>query len=177
MAQQGVFKFCKATNTVLPKEEAERLDHVERKPISIDIALDLPSEGRGGWFKFCKTTGTVLPIGEARERERWALHSFTSDEMEPTKHPVDGRYYRSKGKFREVTAAHGFQEVGDAYERGYSPEEAAERAVDERADRAFRESFREHRQAGREYIKERMDLQRRRAEENASRPEDRRVRI
>lgn len=55
------------------------------------------------------------------------LHHFILDDMPPTKHPVDGKFYTSKAKFRAVTRAHGYVEVGDAYERGYSPERESER--------------------------------------------------
>lgn len=36
-----------------------------------------------------------------------------SDEMPPTRHMVDGRYYTSKAKFRATTKAHGCIEVGN----------------------------------------------------------------
>lgn len=176
MASREVLKFCKKTGTVIPKEEADRLDAVERRPAILDIPLTLPSESaRGGWFKFCKTTGSVLPIGEARERDRLAKNTFTSDEMPPTKHPLTGEYYTSQAKFREVTRAHGYEEVGDSYERGYDPEAESLKAVEAVEDRRFRESLREHQQAGKEYIKERMDEYRRRSEENRERPAERRV--
>lgn len=175
MAAQGLYKFCKKTGTVLPKDEADVLDHIERKPVKFDGSLDIPSEGRGGWFKFCKTTGSVLPVGEARERDRLAKNAFTSDEMPPTKHPLTKEYYTSREKFREVTRAHGYEEVGDAYERGHDPEAESLKAVEAAEDRRFRESLREHRQAGKEYIKARMDEYRRRSEENRERPVERRV--
>lgn len=35
------------------------------------------------------------------------------DSMNPTKHPIDGKIYDSKSKFREVTRAHGCIEVGN----------------------------------------------------------------
>lgn len=55
------------------------------------------------------------------------LHHFILDDMPPTKHPVDGKYYTSKAKFRATTRAHGYVEIGDAYDRGYSPEKEYER--------------------------------------------------
>lgn len=36
-----------------------------------------------------------------------------SDEMSPTRHMVDGRFYTSKAKFRAATKAHGCIEVGN----------------------------------------------------------------
>jgi hypothetical protein len=35
------------------------------------------------------------------------------DEMEPTRHMADGRYYTSKSRFREATKAAGCREVGN----------------------------------------------------------------
>lgn len=36
-----------------------------------------------------------------------------SDEMPPTQHPCNGRFYTSKTKFREETKARGCEEVGN----------------------------------------------------------------
>jgi hypothetical protein len=36
-----------------------------------------------------------------------------SDEMEPTRHMADGKYFTSKAKFRENTKAHGCIELGN----------------------------------------------------------------
>ena len=36
-----------------------------------------------------------------------------SDEISPTRHMVDGRYYTSKAKFREITRINGCIEVGN----------------------------------------------------------------
>lgn len=175
MTSIGTYKYCKKTGTVLPKEEADVLDHVESKPVKFDGPLELPSEGRGGWFKFCKATGSVLSVGEARERDRLAKNAFTSDEMPPTKHPLTGEYCTSREKFRDITRAHGYEEIGDAYERGYDPEkestERAERAAEAR-DRAV---CRDMLHAGAEYRKEAMDRYRRQSEEHAAGP--RRIRM
>lgn len=92
--------------------------------------------GEKGRFKYCKATKTVLPINEARaldaereENNRLASvsHGFIQDEMKPTKHPIDGKYYTSQAKFRAVTKAHGCEEIGTAYENGYDPSKEAER--------------------------------------------------
>ena len=87
-------------------------------------------------FKYCKATKTVLPIHEARALDSDAdgsvrlasiAHGFIQDEMKATQHPVDGKYYTSQAKFREVTKSHGYEEVGNAYENGYNPEREAEK--------------------------------------------------
>ena len=93
--------------------------------------------GVKGRFKLCKATGTILPIAEARRldaeleqntRSANVSHGIISNDIiEPTKHPVDGKYYTSQSKFREVTKAHGYDEVGTAYDNGYEPEKEAER--------------------------------------------------
>jgi hypothetical protein len=54
-------------------------------------------------------------------------HGFINDEMAAVKHPIDGKYYTSKAKFRYVTKAHGYEEVGTAYENGYEPGESEEK--------------------------------------------------
>lgn len=64
-------------------------------------------------------------------------HGFIQDEMAATKHPIDGRYYTSKAKFRAVTNAHGYEEIGTAYENGYDPEVHHKRDADRVADRIW----------------------------------------
>lgn len=80
-------------------------------------------------FMWSESAQKVLPIEEARaldsHKKELGLanikHGYVPDEMPPTKHPIDGRYYTSKAKFRAVTKAHGREEVGTAYENGYDP--------------------------------------------------------
>lgn len=43
--------------------------------------------------------------------------------MPPTLHPATMQYMTSKSKFRETTRALGFEEVGTAYDNGWSPKE------------------------------------------------------
>lgn len=76
-----------------------------------------------GVYQYCKIQKKVVPKDEVMvEVTKKATSLFSSDEMEPTRHPIDGKYYTSKAKFREVTKAHGYEEVGTAYENGYDPE-------------------------------------------------------
>ncbi len=65
-----------------------------------------------------------MRIGSDSSKPANISHGFIQDEMEPTKHPLTGEYYTSKAKFREVTKAHGYEEVGTAYENGYEPKPA-----------------------------------------------------
>lgn len=61
----------------------------------------------GAWF--CK------PI-EQYYAEQQAKLNIILDEMEPTVHPCDQRVYTSKGAFREVSRAHGKEEIGNEYD-------------------------------------------------------------
>lgn len=62
-------------------------------------------------------TGHYRFVPEERlEREVKAVPQFISDEMEPTQHPCDQKYYTSKSEFRRVTRAHGKIEVGNEWD-------------------------------------------------------------
>ena len=65
---------------------------------------------------------------------------YIHDEMEPTKNPLNPReIYTSKAKLRQAYKAAGVDEIGDAYDRGYSPEKEAERMSNKFAkDLAFK---------------------------------------
>lgn len=65
--------------------------------------------------------------------------NFIFDEMEPTKHPLNGRYYTSKKAFRAVTKARGYEEVGTAYEHGYDPEKERAGSTKELAHKLINE--------------------------------------
>jgi len=100
----------------------------------------------GQVYKYCKYLGKVVPIEEAHEREaieKKASSLYIQDEMPATKHPLDGKYYTSKAKFREVTRAAGYTEVGDAYERGYDPEKEKEKESNAKIHEIISEEFRE----------------------------------
>lgn len=62
--------------------------------------------------------------------------------MPLTKHPVTGEYYNSKSAFRAVTKAHGYEEVGTAYEKGYDPTPNSEKQIGELAKRLTQETAR-----------------------------------
>lgn len=67
-----------------------------------------------GWFR--TERGTLVkrygPEREAGARSHLATPMVIGDTMDPTVH-VDGQYYTSKSKFREVTKANGCIEVGN----------------------------------------------------------------
>jgi hypothetical protein len=97
-------------------------------------------------FKYCRVQKKVVPASEALvEVPESNLHHFLSDDIPPTKHPVDGKYYTSKARFREITRSYGYEEIGDAYERGYNPEAEAEadlQAAVNRVKNLYRERLR-----------------------------------
>ncbi len=73
-------------------------------------------------YQYCKVQKKVVPIEEVMvEVPKKAISFYKQDEMPPTKHPCDGKYYTSKARFRETTRAFGCEEVGDAYDKGYDP--------------------------------------------------------
>lgn len=88
--------------------------------------------GGSGRMQWCPVQQKVVPSSEVMvevdERTLAKIaHGYIQDEMPPTKHPIDGKHYTSAAKFRAVTRAHGFEEVGTAYENGYQPEKELER--------------------------------------------------
>lgn len=54
--------------------------------------------------------GRLVPLDEIDLEVRTTI---MKDEMEPTRHPADGRLYTSKKRFRETTRAAGCVEIGD----------------------------------------------------------------
>lgn len=84
-------------------------------------------------YMWCKATQSILPAHEARRRDDQInhkhaniAHGYIPDDMPATKHPLDGKYYTSKSKFREITRAAGYDEVGTAYDNGYEPSKKLE---------------------------------------------------
>lgn len=67
-----------------------------------------------GKFTIDKETGRAVPYHEQRKERTTAV---ITDEMEPTKHMGDCRYYTSKAKFRATTRAMGFEEVGNDWDK------------------------------------------------------------
>jgi hypothetical protein len=72
-------------------------------------------------YIYCHTQKKVVPIEEL-PRESKAINYMSSDEMAPTRNPLNPReVYTSKSKLRAVYKAAGAVEVGDSYDRGYVP--------------------------------------------------------
>lgn len=77
-------------------------------------------------FQYCQVQQKVVPIEQVkREYQSKAIDLFIQDEMAPTRNPLNPKeVYTSKSKLRAAYRAAGAVEVGDAYDRGYSPEKA-----------------------------------------------------
>jgi hypothetical protein len=106
-----------------------------------------------GIFKWCKIQQKVVPADEVLEEVHANVaHGYIPDEMAAVKHPIDGKYYTSKAKFRAVTRSHGYEEVGTAYENGYDPEkrkESVENARIQQIAEHFKERYRDGKARGR----------------------------
>ncbi len=75
-------------------------------------------------FQWCPVKQRVVPIEQVAKRAQSnARDLFIQDEMEPVKNPLNpNEVYTSKSKLRAAYKAAGAVEIGDAYDRGYSPE-------------------------------------------------------
>lgn len=106
-----------------------------------------------GIFKYCKVQKKVVPVDQVIEyRHANAAHGYIPDEMPPTKHPLTGKYYTSKAKFRAETTARGYQEVGNEYEK-------PEKVEQSKPNPKFKEQMREllHTSSRNEYVREKMN--------------------
>lgn len=88
-------------------------------------------------YKWDSDSQKLVELGDCQIKIRTYIYT---DEMEPTRHPCDGKKYTSKARFREVTRAHGCVEVGNEYKNGYCPEKRLE--AESKADvKRFREAL------------------------------------
>ena len=78
----------------------------------------------GQLYQYCHVQKKVVPVEEVQRRvESNARDLFIQDEMPPTRNPLNPKeVYTSKSKLRAAYRAAGAIEIGDAYDRGYSPE-------------------------------------------------------
>lgn len=60
------------------------------------------------WLYLTENNDKRMMIGN-----KYVEFRFNTDTMRPTKHPMDGKIYESKKRFRNETRAHGCVEVGD----------------------------------------------------------------
>ena len=81
-------------------------------------------------FQYCQQQGKVVPVEEVY-RERKAIDLFIQDEMAPVRNPLNPKeIFTSKSKLRQAYRAAGAIEVGDAYDRGYTPEKESGASLD-----------------------------------------------
>jgi hypothetical protein len=94
-------------------------------------------------YKYCKVQKKVLPIEECLDREEYTLSQIqiVNDEMQPTRHPLTGKHYTSKTRFREETRARGYVEVGNEYQNGFNPEVSKAKEMKQQASERFKERF------------------------------------
>ena len=97
-------------------------------------------------FQWCPVQCKVVPVDEVQVRVPADIaHGYIRDEMPPTKNPLNPReIYTSKSKLRAAYKAAGVIEIGDAYDRGYSPEKRdaeRERVLVNRITQQIRDRF------------------------------------
>jgi hypothetical protein len=66
----------------------------------------------GGWHDVEAWPHNCMPAAPVARSDKIPTPMVISDTMEPTEH-IDGRFYDSKKKFRQVTKDHGCIEVGN----------------------------------------------------------------
>lgn len=64
------------------------------------------------------------------------------DTMPLTKSPINGKlYFDSKKAIREHYRQHGFEEVGNEYEKGYDPGKERQREIEKRVDAKIKQNL------------------------------------
>jgi hypothetical protein len=92
-------------------------------------------------FQWCPVKKKVVPIEQVERRvQSNARDLFIQDEMEPTRNPLNSKeIYTSKSKLRAAYRAAGAVEVGDSYDRGYTPDRETSRSSREAANHLKRQ--------------------------------------
>lgn len=92
-------------------------------------------------FQWCPVKKKVVPIEQVERRVQTnARDLFIQDEMEPTRNPLNPKeIYTSKSKLRAAYRAAGAVEVGDSYDRGYTPERETSRSSRDAASQLKRQ--------------------------------------
>lgn len=73
--------------------------------------MNIPDRPQRGKWIVSRETGKLEPYTEPPKREVNAP-SVIVDDMEPTWHPCNGRYYTSKSEFRRITKMYDCEEIG-----------------------------------------------------------------
>lgn len=81
-------------------------------------------------FQYCKIQNKVVPVDQViRQVHANVRHNYIPDEMPPTRNPLNPKeVYTSKSKLRAAYKAAGAVEVGDSYDRGYTPDRESGRS-------------------------------------------------
>lgn len=88
------------------------------------VALDDLFSNRGLW-RFNRETKKFEPYEKPKVEVR--THMVITDEMPPTQHPVDGKWYTSRSKYHAATRAYGLEYYDDTggkdeyFKPGHSP--------------------------------------------------------
>lgn len=92
-------------------------------------------------FQWCPSKKKVVPIEQVERRVQTnARDLLIQDEMEPTRNPLNPKeIYTSKSKLRAAYRAAGAVEVGDSYDRGYTPERETSRSSRDAASQLKRQ--------------------------------------
>lgn len=95
-------------------------------------------------YIFDRATQKMVDIEEYRPPSTGRHHFIIDDTMDAALHPCTGEMIESKSKFREITRAHGCEEVGnerlDYYSNNRKPDPRVER---ERRVEAIHRAFEE----------------------------------
>lgn len=88
--------------------------------------------GRRILLQWCPVAKKMVPVEQVQQRRHAnAAHGYIPDEMDPVRNPLNPKeIYTSKAKLREAYRAAGAVEVGDAYDRGYTPDKERSSSFD-----------------------------------------------
>ena len=91
--------------------------------------------GRRILLQYCPVEKKMVPVDEVKQViHANAAHGYIPDEMPPTRNPLNTKeIYTSKSKLRAAYKAAGAVEVGDAYDRGYTPDKERSSSFDKMA--------------------------------------------
>lgn len=103
--ENGLVDIDLLDNYIAPVEETTLFDDI---PVTSSRVRD---KSGGVTITYYNAKGNIINY------EKLGIDSFhyIKDEMEPTKHPINGKQYTSKKKFRDETRAHGCIEVGNSH--------------------------------------------------------------
>ena len=119
-------------------------------------------------LQYCFVQKKVVPQSEViqgryTQQGIKAADLFTSDEVPPTKSPISGKMYTSKSQLRAEYKAKGYEEIGNEYDNGYTPESektTSQKELAKNLQREIAEKMQVSSKTLNEYIERRYDEQR-----------------